>query len=142
MEPQFRQTGKILAATWFRLKAQHFIASSTKYLYTQNDVVLGTLTVRENLWFSANLRLKQSVTKAEKESKVENVIKELGLTACADTKVGLLNYAYNSSITISKTIFKILFNYPQYLAHETTLSFNTRNTKFIYFYMLSLSCIK
>ena len=48
---------------------------------------MGTLTVRENFMFSANVRLPSTVTKAEKEKRVDEVINALGLTHCADTKV-------------------------------------------------------
>ncbi|XP_013764705.1 broad substrate specificity ATP-binding cassette transporter ABCG2d [Pundamilia nyererei] len=52
------------------------------------DVVMGTLTVRENLRFSAALRLHVSVPQVEKEARVNHLIKELGLTEVADSKVG------------------------------------------------------
>ena len=45
------------------------------------------MTVRENFMFSANVRLPSTVTKAEKEKRVDEVINALGLTHCADTKV-------------------------------------------------------
>jgi len=48
---------------------------------------MGTLTVRENLMFSANLRLPKSYSAAEKSGKVNDTIEELGLSACANTKV-------------------------------------------------------
>ncbi|XP_060063497.1 broad substrate specificity ATP-binding cassette transporter ABCG2-like [Ylistrum balloti] len=54
----------------------------------QDDVVMGTLSVRENFHFSAALRLSKSVSQKERNERVENVIQELGLTHCADTKVG------------------------------------------------------
>ncbi|XP_072039147.1 broad substrate specificity ATP-binding cassette transporter ABCG2-like [Amphiura filiformis] len=54
----------------------------------QDDVVTGTLTVRENLAFSAALRLPPSVTEKEREQRVEDVIQELGLQDCADSQVG------------------------------------------------------
>uniref|UniRef100_A0A671WFX0 Broad substrate specificity ATP-binding cassette transporter ABCG2 n=1 Tax=Sparus aurata TaxID=8175 RepID=A0A671WFX0_SPAAU len=54
----------------------------------QEDVVMGTLTVRENLRFSAALRLPCSVPQSEKEARVNHLIKELGLTKVADSKVG------------------------------------------------------
>ena len=56
----------------------------------QDDVVMGTLTVRENLAFSAALRLPSSISSKEKAERVEDVISELGLKSCADTKVGIL----------------------------------------------------
>jgi len=55
----------------------------------QDDVVMGTLTVRENLMFSANLRLPQSMSSDEKADRVDEAIEELGLDKCADTKVGM-----------------------------------------------------
>ncbi|XP_065264265.1 broad substrate specificity ATP-binding cassette transporter ABCG2-like [Emys orbicularis] len=55
----------------------------------QEDILMGTLTVRENLQFSASLRLPQSRnSEAEKQLKVNAVIQELGLQECADTKIG------------------------------------------------------
>ncbi|KAJ4939773.1 hypothetical protein JOQ06_029209 [Pogonophryne albipinna] len=54
----------------------------------QDDVVMGTLTVRENLTFSAALRLPASVSQEEKEQKVEKLIQELGLGRVADSRVG------------------------------------------------------
>ncbi|XP_023964409.2 broad substrate specificity ATP-binding cassette transporter ABCG2-like [Chrysemys picta bellii] len=55
----------------------------------QEDILMGTLTVRENLQFSASLRLPQSRnSEAEKQLKINAVIQELGLQECADTKIG------------------------------------------------------
>uniref|UniRef100_A0A3B4WC86 ATP-binding cassette, sub-family G (WHITE), member 2a n=2 Tax=Seriola lalandi dorsalis TaxID=1841481 RepID=A0A3B4WC86_SERLL len=54
----------------------------------QDDVVMGTLTVRENFSFSAALRLPSSVTQEEKEQKVNKLIQELGLSRVADSRVG------------------------------------------------------
>lgn len=54
----------------------------------QDDVVMGTLTVRENFSFSAALRLPSSVSQKEKDQKVERLIQELGLGRVADSKVG------------------------------------------------------
>ncbi|KFV82853.1 ATP-binding cassette sub-family G member 2, partial [Struthio camelus australis] len=54
----------------------------------QDDVVMGTMTVRENLHFSAALRLPSSITTEEKEERVTQIISELGLNKVADVKVG------------------------------------------------------
>uniref|UniRef100_A0A8B9P2M1 ABC transporter domain-containing protein n=1 Tax=Apteryx owenii TaxID=8824 RepID=A0A8B9P2M1_APTOW len=54
----------------------------------QDDVVMGTMTVRENLHFSAALRLPSSITIEEKEERVTQIISELGLSKVADAKVG------------------------------------------------------
>lgn len=57
---------------------------------------MGTLTVRENLRFSAALRLPTSVPQSEKEARVNHLIKELGLTKVADSKVRIDSRACSS----------------------------------------------
>ncbi|CAL8241288.1 unnamed protein product [Merluccius merluccius] len=54
----------------------------------QDDVVMGTLTVRENFSFSAALRLPSSVPQQEKDQQVDRLIEQLGLVKVADSKVG------------------------------------------------------
>lgn len=53
----------------------------------QDDVLMGTLTVRENFTFSAALRLPAAVSQQEKEQKVNKLIQELGLGQVADSRV-------------------------------------------------------
>ncbi|KNA18805.1 hypothetical protein SOVF_067510 [Spinacia oleracea] len=55
---------------------------------TQENVLLGTLTVRETLTYSAYLRLPPNLTKEEVEGIVEGAIMEMGLQECADTIIG------------------------------------------------------
>ncbi|XP_076966264.1 broad substrate specificity ATP-binding cassette transporter ABCG2-like [Callospermophilus lateralis] len=62
------------------------IPHNTGYV-VQDDVVMDTLSVRENLWFSAALRLPTTMTKQEKKERINNIIKELGLEEVADSKV-------------------------------------------------------
>ncbi|XP_056223762.1 broad substrate specificity ATP-binding cassette transporter ABCG2b [Seriola aureovittata] len=55
----------------------------------QDDILMGTLTVRENLLFSANLRLNpEHHSSTDKHARVDVIIQDLGLTDCADTKIG------------------------------------------------------
>uniref|UniRef100_A0A3B5AWZ9 ATP-binding cassette sub-family G member 2-like n=1 Tax=Stegastes partitus TaxID=144197 RepID=A0A3B5AWZ9_9TELE len=55
----------------------------------QDDIVMGTLSVRENLLFSASLRLSRKHHNTEdKYNRVNEIIQDLGLTDCADTKIG------------------------------------------------------
>uniref|UniRef100_A0A8B9SZ88 Broad substrate specificity ATP-binding cassette transporter ABCG2 n=1 Tax=Anas platyrhynchos TaxID=8839 RepID=A0A8B9SZ88_ANAPL len=54
----------------------------------QDDVVMGTLTIRENFQFSAALRLPNSVKEQDRNERVNQIIKELGLSKVADSKVG------------------------------------------------------
>ncbi|XP_019488805.1 PREDICTED: ATP-binding cassette sub-family G member 2-like [Hipposideros armiger] len=58
-----------------------------KMLVIEDDVVMGTLTVRENLQFSAALRLPTTMTNHEKNERINMVIQELGLAKVADSKV-------------------------------------------------------
>lgn len=55
--------------------------------FFKDDVVMGTLTVRENLQFSAALRLPTTMTNYEKNERINKVIQELGLDKVADSKV-------------------------------------------------------
>ena len=48
---------------------------------------MGTLSVKENLMFSAALRLPSSTSWAQRKERVATVIQELGLERCANTKV-------------------------------------------------------
>ncbi|KAK2021213.1 ABC transporter [Colletotrichum zoysiae] len=54
----------------------------------QQDVLLPTLTVRETLRYSADLRLPPPTTAEDRMRIVEEVILELGLKECADTRIG------------------------------------------------------
>lgn len=49
---------------------------------------MSTLTVRETLMFSAELRLPSCVSKEEKEEIVNNVMKDLGISHIADRRIG------------------------------------------------------
>ena len=51
---------------------------------------MGTLTVKENLYFSANLRMSSDINTEEKKVMVKETLAELGLTHCAETKVKLI----------------------------------------------------
>lgn len=54
----------------------------------QDDLLFALLTVRETFEYAARLRLPRSVSLEDKKRRAEEVIKELGLTHCADTRVG------------------------------------------------------
>lgn len=54
----------------------------------QEDVLIPTLTVRETLRYAADLRLPSPATQEERHQVVEQVVLELGLKECADTRIG------------------------------------------------------
>lgn len=55
---------------------------------TQDDNLIGTLTVRETISYSARLRLPDKMGRSEKRALVERTIIEMGLQDCADTVIG------------------------------------------------------
>lgn len=60
----------------------------TSAYVTQTDVLLPSLTVRETLLYAASLRLPSSTTSQERSQLVEEIILELGLKECANTRIG------------------------------------------------------
>ena len=54
----------------------------------QEDALHAASTPRESLAFSARLRLPKSTTQQEIDALVQEYIKDLGLTACADSMIG------------------------------------------------------
>lgn len=54
----------------------------------QMDVVMETLTPREALLFAARMKLPRRMPDGEKQQRVENIIRELALSKCADTVIG------------------------------------------------------
>ncbi|XP_070000443.1 protein white isoform X2 [Penaeus vannamei] len=55
----------------------------------QDDLFIGTLTVREQLIFQALLRMDRHVTYDERIKRVNQVIMELGLVKCENTLIGV-----------------------------------------------------
>ncbi|KAL9675602.1 hypothetical protein QQ045_003804 [Rhodiola kirilowii] len=65
------------------------IISDEKQAYvTQQDSLLGTLSVRETLTYSANLRFPPSMTKHDIDAIIDTTIKEMGLQKCAYQMIG------------------------------------------------------
>lgn len=62
---------------------------SVRHAYVmQQDILQPTLTVRETLHYSAALRLPSTTSAEDRHRVVEEVIRELGLKECADTRIG------------------------------------------------------
>ena len=54
----------------------------------QDDLLFHTLTVKETLVLAAHLRLPREFTHAQRMEKVDEVVSELGLRKCVDTRIG------------------------------------------------------
>ena len=55
---------------------------------TQDEVLIGTLTVEETLMYAARLRLPVSMSQGDKQAIVDGVIAELGLESVRNTYIG------------------------------------------------------
>ncbi|KAH7663175.1 Sulfate-transporting ATPase protein [Dioscorea alata] len=64
------------------------LSFGTAAYVTQDDNLIGTLTVRETIMYSARLRLPDKMPIEEKRALVEGTIMEMGLQDCADTVIG------------------------------------------------------
>nr|PNR47134.1 hypothetical protein PHYPA_014254 [Physcomitrium patens] len=64
------------------------LSHGTAGYVTQTDVLIGTLTVKETIDYSACLRLPSYMTPSQKKAIVYSTIQELGLHDCRNTPVG------------------------------------------------------
>ncbi|GER56691.1 ABC transporter [Striga asiatica] len=64
------------------------LSFGTAAYVTQDDNLIGTLTVRETISYSARLRLPDRMPWADKRALVESTIIEMGLQDCSDTVIG------------------------------------------------------
>ena len=75
---------------------------------------MGTLTVRENLHFSASLRLSRKLSKRERSKRVEETLSDLGLFHVASLKyvqislMVMVMHLYTAHITSVSWQFTIL----------------------------------
>lgn len=83
---RLQQSGSI------RFNSQPGIHTVRSAYVTQTDILVPTLTARETLQYSADLRLPPSSTATDRTRVVDEVIRELGLKEAADTRVGSANH--------------------------------------------------
>ncbi|PQP97300.1 ABC transporter G family member 11-like isoform X2 [Prunus yedoensis var. nudiflora] len=78
-----RKTGKILING-----QKQALAYGTSAYVTQDDTLITTLTVSEAVYYSAQLQLPDSMSKAEKKERAEITIREMGLQDAMNTRIG------------------------------------------------------
>lgn len=78
-----RQTGQILING-----RKQALAYGTSAYVTQDDTLMTTLTVKEAVYYSAQLQLPDAMTKTEKLERADTAIREMGLQGCKDTRIG------------------------------------------------------
>ncbi|CAL9102448.1 ABC transporter G family member 1-like [Musa acuminata AAA Group] len=66
---------------------QKLAFGSSAYV-TQDDVLMTTLTVREAVYYSAQLQLPDSMSRSEKRERAEATIREMGLEGTMNTRIG------------------------------------------------------
>ncbi|KAL2320735.1 hypothetical protein Fmac_029704 [Flemingia macrophylla] len=81
--PNVVVTGNIL----INGKKQNLYSKEVSYV-AQEELFLGTLTVKETFTYSANMRLSSRMTKEEINNVVEETIMEMGLEECAHNRIG------------------------------------------------------
>ncbi|CAL5379487.1 unnamed protein product [Camellia sinensis] len=64
------------------------LAYGTSAYVTQDDTLLTTLTVREAVYYSAQLQLPNSMSKSEKKERADMTIREMGLQDSENTRIG------------------------------------------------------
>jgi ABC-type multidrug transport system ATPase subunit len=87
----FRLDVNVEVSGEMRLNGRPYANSDLKRMsgyVMQDDLLNPNLTVRETLHYTAHLRLPSSMTVAERESRVEEVIREMGLGHCQHVIVG------------------------------------------------------
>ncbi|PIO61200.1 hypothetical protein TELCIR_17285, partial [Teladorsagia circumcincta] len=65
------------------------LAGAISAFVQQSDMFIGTLTAREHLRFMARMRMGSGYTTAEQNLRVDDVIRKMGLSGCADTMIGI-----------------------------------------------------
>ncbi|XP_021993247.1 ABC transporter G family member 11 isoform X2 [Helianthus annuus] len=83
LDRKTRNTGDILVNG-----IKKTLAYGTSAYVTQDDTLITTLTVRESVYYSAQLQLPDSMSKTEKKERAEMTIKEMGLQDSIDTRIG------------------------------------------------------
>ncbi|XP_045819245.1 ABC transporter G family member 1-like [Trifolium pratense] len=83
LDSNTRQSGEILING-----NKQALAYGTSAYVTQDDTLLTTLTVKEAVYYSAQLQLPDTMSKQEKKERADFTIKEMGLQDAINTRIG------------------------------------------------------
>ncbi|XP_006366235.1 ABC transporter G family member 11-like [Solanum tuberosum] len=83
LDSNTRQTGEIL----INGRRQSLSFGTSAYV-TQDDILMTTLTVKEAIYYSAQLQLPDSMSRSEKRERAEQTIREMGLQDAMNTRIG------------------------------------------------------
>ncbi|KAF8044175.1 hypothetical protein BT93_A2222 [Corymbia citriodora subsp. variegata] len=83
LSSNMRQTGDILVNGH-----KQALAYGTSAYVMQDDILIATLTVREAVYYTAQLQLPDYMPVSEKRERAETAIREMGLQEAMDTRIG------------------------------------------------------
>ncbi|ANB10992.1 hypothetical protein AWJ20_3786 [Sugiyamaella lignohabitans] len=83
---KYMSTGDIIFND--KLPSRSLVRSLCSYVTQEDDGLLPSLTVRETLYYAADLRLPKTMSKQEKRARANEIIMKMGLKDCADTLIG------------------------------------------------------
>ncbi|TYI37411.1 hypothetical protein ES332_A03G209200v1 [Gossypium tomentosum] len=83
LDPHTRKAGDILINGH-----KQTMAYGTSAYVTQDEALIHTLTVTEAVYYSAQLRLPDTMSRSEKKQRAETTIREMGLQDAMNTRVG------------------------------------------------------
>ncbi|CAI9285292.1 unnamed protein product [Lactuca saligna] len=78
-----RHTGRVL----INGRKQRLTYGTLAYM-TQEQVLMWTLTVKEAVYYSAELQLPKMMPRSEKRERADRTIREMGLQHCVNTRIG------------------------------------------------------
>ncbi|XP_011173151.2 protein white [Solenopsis invicta] len=88
----FRSTRRLSASGLMAANGQRIspgVLTSRMAYVQQNDLFIGTLTVTEHLMFQAAVRMDRQIPRLQRIKRVNEVIDELALSNCRNTKIGI-----------------------------------------------------
>uniref|UniRef100_J3MVN3 ABC transporter domain-containing protein n=2 Tax=Oryza brachyantha TaxID=4533 RepID=J3MVN3_ORYBR len=68
-------------------RSQKLVFGTSAYV-TQENMLMATLTVREAIYYSAQIQLPDTMATAEKLARADDTVREMGLSSALDTRIG------------------------------------------------------
>nr|XP_053651117.1 protein scarlet-like [Cherax quadricarinatus] len=112
-------------------KVSHSMNAISGYVH-QDDIFVGTLSVREHLMFMARLRMDSGTSWSERKARVQQLTKELGLTKVLHSRIGVPGMTKSLSGGERKRLAfasEILTDPPLLFCDEPTTGLDSYNAK-------------
>ncbi|XP_064099216.1 protein scarlet-like isoform X1 [Macrobrachium nipponense] len=112
-------------------RANQSMNSLSGYVH-QDDIFVGSLTVKEHLTFMARLRMDKRLSGSERNARVQELMKELGLLKVQDSRIGVPGYSKSLSGGERKRLAfatEILTDPPLLFCDEPTTGLDSYNAR-------------